>query len=80
MNLFYRFIAGGIYLAPSLAFYSDERGWFRIIFSRPIDEIKLGKKICPHPNIKTRQQNKTLENKVESRCKYFILGVFSSNT
>jgi aspartate/methionine/tyrosine aminotransferase len=44
MKLFYRFIDGGIYLAPSLAFYSDERGWFRIIFSRPIDEIKLAMK------------------------------------
>ncbi|XP_022106369.1 1-aminocyclopropane-1-carboxylate synthase-like protein 1 [Acanthaster planci] len=41
MALFYRFIKDGIYIAPSLAFYSDERGWFRIIFTRPLDEIKL---------------------------------------
>ncbi|XP_038065455.1 1-aminocyclopropane-1-carboxylate synthase-like protein 1 isoform X2 [Patiria miniata] len=50
MALFYRFIDDGVYIAPSLAFFADERGWFRIIFSRPFNEVKTAmgrlKKSC----------------------------------
>ncbi|XP_033646117.1 1-aminocyclopropane-1-carboxylate synthase-like protein 1 [Asterias rubens] len=41
LALFHRFIEEGIYLAPSQAFFSDECGWFRIVFSRPSIETKL---------------------------------------
>ncbi|XP_022108439.1 probable inactive 1-aminocyclopropane-1-carboxylate synthase-like protein 2 isoform X2 [Acanthaster planci] len=41
LALFHRLIDDGVYISPSLAFFSDERGWFRIIFSRPPDEVKV---------------------------------------
>ena len=33
----------GLGIAPGLAFYCCERGWFRIIFSSPVEVITVGK-------------------------------------
>ena len=53
-SLWYRLIDNGVYIAPSQAFYADEQGWFRIIFARPLDEIKLCKKYQPWHCSKTQ--------------------------
>ena len=41
-EMFFKLLENGVYVAPGFAFYSDEPGWFRIIFSLHCDELTLG--------------------------------------
>ncbi|XP_038065085.1 1-aminocyclopropane-1-carboxylate synthase-like protein 1 isoform X2 [Patiria miniata] len=64
MALFYRFINDGVYIAPSLAFFADERGWFRIIFSRPFDEVKIAMGRLAKSCKALLEENKKLSSKL----------------
>ncbi|XP_072047563.1 1-aminocyclopropane-1-carboxylate synthase-like protein 1 [Amphiura filiformis] len=41
-ELLERFLANKVYITPSVAFYGNEPGWFRIIFSRNQQDVKKG--------------------------------------
>ncbi|XP_071955948.1 1-aminocyclopropane-1-carboxylate synthase-like protein 1 [Antedon mediterranea] len=42
IDLWNKLLDAGVHLSPSKAFRSDEPGWFRIVFSVPIDQLKIG--------------------------------------
>ncbi|XP_033112752.1 1-aminocyclopropane-1-carboxylate synthase-like protein 1, partial [Anneissia japonica] len=54
-EMWYKFLDAGIYISPSQAFYSDDPGWFRIVFSVTKDILEIGmeriKQVCKdnHP-------------------------------
>ncbi|XP_071955310.1 1-aminocyclopropane-1-carboxylate synthase-like protein 1 [Antedon mediterranea] len=49
-DLWMKFIAAGVYICPSQAFFSDEFGWFRVIFADEKVKLELSmeriKKVC----------------------------------
>ncbi|XP_033107087.1 1-aminocyclopropane-1-carboxylate synthase-like protein 1 [Anneissia japonica] len=49
-DLWHKFLDAGTYISPSQAFYSDDPGWFRIVFADKIAKLELAmeriKKVC----------------------------------
>ena len=41
-DLWIRLIERGVYLAPGAAFHFDKVGWFRIVFTLPLETVLLG--------------------------------------
>ena len=45
MDMYHRCLDAGVYVNPGSTFYTAEPGWFRIIFSIPLENLRIGRYI-----------------------------------
>ena len=43
VDMYTECLVAGLYVSPGSAFFTAERGWFRIIFSIPLEDLKVGR-------------------------------------